>query len=106
MFDMNQSIDYVRDAARHSVENFAQKADPPQKKRFYRFFSDGPDGFSRGSDYSSGAHVQLTSLEEAEKELELQNWKSSYSKTNDQLGDTLKQVQRRAQGDKVGILQV
>ena len=102
-------MSYIRPEARVSVENFALKADPIPKRRFYRFFGDGPEGGSRGSDSGAaggGGKISLSALEEAEKELELQNWRSSYTSTNNQLGDTLKHVQQRAQGDKVGVLQV
>ena len=102
-----QALSYVRPEARRSAEAFALKADPPQKKRYYRFFRDGPEGGSRGSEPGGQASaVTHTALEEAEKELELKNWKTSYTAVNNQLGDTLRQVQMRAQGDKLGVLQV
>jgi hypothetical protein len=96
----------VRPEARRSAEAFALKADPPQKKRYYRFFRDGPEGGSRGSEPGGQLAVTHTALEEAEKELELKNWKTMYTSVNNQLGDTLRQVQMRAQGDKLGVLQV
>jgi hypothetical protein len=102
-----QALSFVRPEARRSAEAFALKADPPQKKRYYRFFRDGPEGGSRGSEPGGQASaVTHTALEEAEKELELKNWKTSYTAVNNQLGDTLRQVQMRAQGDKLGVLQV
>ena len=100
------ALAYIRPEARRSAESFALKADPPQKKRFYRFFRDGPEGGSRGSDQGLPSAQTHTALEEAEKELELKNWKTSYTAVNNQLGDTLRQVQMRAQGDKLGVLQV
>ena len=97
----------MRPEARRSAEAFALKADPPQKKRFYRFFRDGPEGGSRGSEQGGpSSTLRHTALEEAEKELELKNWKTTYTSVNNQLGDTLRQVQMRAQGDKLGVLQV
>jgi hypothetical protein len=102
-----QALSFIRPEARRSAEAFALKADPPQKKRYYRFFSDGPEGGSRGSEPGGLASaVKHTALEEAEKELELKNWKTMYTSVNNQLGDTLRQVQMRAQGDKLGVLQV
>jgi hypothetical protein len=101
-----QAFNYIRPEARRSAESFALKADPPQKKRFYRFFRDGPEGGSRGSDPGGPSAMTHTALEEAEKELELKNWRTTYTTVNNQLGDTLKQVQLRAQGDKLGVLQV
>ena len=121
-----QALSYVRPEARRSAESFALKADPPvgtyslgskvavynvfppqQKKRFYRFFRDGPEGGSRGSEHGGATSaLTQTALEEAEKELELKNWKTTYTTVNNQLGDTLRQVQMRAQGDKLGVLQV
>jgi hypothetical protein len=102
-----QSLSSIRSEARRSTEAFALKADPPQKKRFYQFFKDGPEGASRGSEQGGNQKaVAHTSLEEAERELELKNWKTSYTVVNNQLGDTLRQVQMRAQGDKLGVLKV
>jgi hypothetical protein len=106
----------VRPEARKSAEAWALKADQQYKKRFYRFFSDGPEGASplvrgttRGSGtVGSGAIERMPSLdtfEAAEKELELKNWATSYQTTNNSLGPALAAVKARAQGDTGRILE-
>ena len=67
------SLEDVRPEARKAAEAWVLKADPQYKKRFYRFFADGPEGASpaRASAGSAGgAMPSLTTFEEAEKELE------------------------------------
>jgi len=99
-------LDDVRTEARAAIEDWAIKADPPYKKRFYKFFKTGPEGFSRGSvSTTTSAEKTLTPLEEAEKELELRNWSTMYQQTCNGLGQSLKDVQQRAQGDVGRVLQ-
>ncbi len=86
------------------------KADRNNKKRFYKFFGQGPEGASRGSGGNSAGAGQIkplsmTVLEEAERELELRNWNTTYSITNNMLGDTIAAVKKRAQGDKTRLLE-
>ena len=102
------SLEDVRPEARKAAEAWVLKADPQYKKRFYRFFADGPEGASpaRASAGSAGgAMPSLTTFEEAEKELELRNWATMYQTTNNSLGPALLGVQARAKGDAGRVIQ-
>ncbi len=105
-----QTLKDIRPEALPSVEGWVIKADKNSKKRFFRFFSQGPEGASRGSGATSAPAgpakpLSMTVLEEAEKELELRNWNTTYSITNNMLGDTIAAVKKRAQGDKTRLLE-
>jgi hypothetical protein len=98
------TLDDVRPEARRSVEAWALKADPKRKKSFYRFFESGPEGASRGSVATSHGGEQMTTMEDAEKELEMRNWASSYQTTNNSLGNVLEQMRKRQQSGSERIL--
>lgn len=100
------SLKDVRPEARASVEAWALKADPPRKRVFYKFFSDGPEGASRGSIGGSagGGGKPQTTMEEAEKELEGRNWHTQYQLVNNSLGPALEQMKKRAQSGSERIL--
>ena len=100
----------VRPEARKAVEAWAIKADDQYKKRYYKFFADGPEGASplhhtgsRGSAGTGGSQFErmpsMDTFEAAEKELELKNWATSYQMVNNSLGPALAAVKKRAQGD-------
>ena len=106
----------VRPEARKSVESWALKADQQYKKRYYKYFSDGPEGASplvRGTSRGSGTKgsqqfdrmPSLDTFEAAEKELELKNWATCYQTTNNSLGPALAAVKKRAQGDVGRVLE-
>ena len=108
----------VRAEARKSVESWARKADDQYKKRYYKYFSDGPEGASpmaRGGSGSGASGSQgsakgerlpsLETFEAAERELELKNWATCYQNTNNSLGPALAAVKARAQGDNNRILE-
>ena len=105
----------VRPEARRSVESWALKADDQYKKRYYKYFSDGPEGASplvRGTSQGSGAGgsqfermPSMDTFEAAERELELKNWATCYQTTNNSLGPALAAVKKRAQGDTGRVLE-
>jgi hypothetical protein len=106
----------VRPEARKAVEGWALKADDQYKKRYYKFFSDGPEGASpmahttsRGSGGTGGSQFDrmpsMDTFEAAEKELELKNWATSYQTTNNSLGPALAAVKKRASSDAGRVLE-
>ena len=102
------SLNDVRPEARASVEAWALKADPPRKRVFYKFFSDGPEGASRGSIGAGSSHdgKQQTTMEDAEKELEARNWHTQYQLVNNSMGPAAKERMRmRAQSGSERVLQ-
>jgi len=94
----------VRPEARKSCESWALKADPQYKKRFYKYFSDGPEaGLNTRGSHGTGQIERMPSLdtfEAAEREFALKNWASCYQTTNNSLG-----LVKRAQGDVGRVLQ-